>query len=94
MLAQRYHDHPGLILWHVSNEYGGECYCPLCAKRFQEYLRRKYHTLDALNQAWWSAFWSHTYTSFDEIEPPFENGENSMAAMRLDWKRVYHMEHP
>lgn len=87
VLAQRYHDHPGLILWHVSNEYGGECYCPLCTKRFQEYLRRKYHTLDALNQAWWSAFWSHTYTSFDEIEPPFENGENSMAAMRLDWKR-------
>ncbi|HEY9575610.1 MAG TPA: beta-galactosidase, partial [Lachnospiraceae bacterium] len=34
-LAERFADHPGLFMWHVSNEYGGECYCPLCAKKFQ-----------------------------------------------------------
>lgn len=28
-------EHPGVILWHISNELGGECYCPLCVKRFQ-----------------------------------------------------------
>ena len=86
-LAKRYGSHPGVILWHVSNEYGGECYCPLCAQKFREFLKEKYKTIDALNDAWWSAFWSHTYTSFDQIEPPFKNGETSMAALRLDWRR-------
>ena len=86
-LAERYGSHPGLILWHVSNEYGGACYCPLCTARFREWLRQKYKTIDQLNDAWWSSFWSHRYTSFEEIEPPFTNGETSMAAMQLDWKR-------
>lgn len=86
-LAERYGSHPGLILWHVSNEYGGACYCPLCTARFREWLQQKYKTIDQLNDAWWSSFWSHRYTSFEEIEPPFTNGETSMAAMQLDWKR-------
>lgn len=86
-LASRYASHPGLIAWHVSNEYGGECYCPLCTERFREFLKERYHTIDALNDAWWSSFWSHRYTSFEEIEPPFQNGETSMAALTLDWKR-------
>lgn len=86
-LAERYASHPGLIAWHVSNEYGGECYCPLCTERFRHFLKEKYQTIDALNDAWWSSFWSHRYTSFDEIEPPFQNGETSMAALQLDWKR-------
>lgn len=86
-LASRYASHPGLIAWHVSNEYGGECYCPLCTERFREFLKDQYHTIDTLNDAWWSSFWSHRYTSFEEIEPPFQNGETSMAALTLDWKR-------
>ena len=57
-LAQRYGSHPGLILWHVSNEYGGSCYCPLCTSRFRDWLQQKYKTIDQLNDAWWSSFWS------------------------------------
>ena len=60
-------DHPGLILWHISNELGGECYCPLCQARFRGWLKEKYHTIDALNHAWWTSFWSHHYDSFDEV---------------------------
>ena len=33
-MAERYHGQPGLMLWHVNNEYGGECYCPRCATAF------------------------------------------------------------
>lgn len=65
-LAERFGSHPGLILWHISNEYGGECYCPLCAKRFQQYLADKFdHDIEKLNKAWWTVFWSHRYNSFE-----------------------------
>jgi len=47
----------------------------------------KYGTLDALNQAWWTAFWSHTYTDWSQIEPPSEIGETSVHGLNLDWKR-------
>ncbi|MGE4565487.1 MAG: beta-galactosidase [Victivallaceae bacterium] len=82
-LAKRYGQHPALGAWHVSNEYSGDCYCELCKANFREFLRRKYGTLDALNAAYWSAFWSHTYTSWDEIEPddPFVDG------LALDFRR-------
>ncbi|MEU0207210.1 beta-galactosidase [Streptomyces canus] len=69
-LAERYAEHPSLLAWHINNEYGGVCYCDLCADAFRDWLRNKYVTLDALNDAWWTTFWSHRYTSFEEIEPP------------------------
>ncbi|MER7562348.1 beta-galactosidase [Streptomyces sp. NPDC097941] len=69
-LAERYADHPALLAWHINNEYGGVCYCDLCAEAFRDWLRNRYVTLDALNDAWWTTFWSHRYTSFEEIEPP------------------------
>ncbi|MEV8432900.1 beta-galactosidase [Streptomyces chartreusis] len=69
-LAERYAHHPALLAWHINNEYGGTCYCDLCAEAFRHWLRDRYSTLDALNDAWWTAFWSHRYTDFAEIEPP------------------------
>ncbi|MFJ9151598.1 beta-galactosidase [Streptomyces sp. NPDC102270] len=69
-LAERYADHAALLAWHINNEYGGVCYCDLCADAFRDWLRNRYVTLDALNDAWWTTFWSHRYTSFEEIEPP------------------------
>lgn len=87
-LAQTVSGHPGLILWHISNEFGGECYCPLCQKRFQEYLRERFRNdIEALNQQWWTSFWSHRYNDFDQIEPPFDNGENSVQGLKLEWRR-------
>ena len=82
-LAERYRDHPALLVWHVSNEYGGECHCELCHAAFREWLSQRYETLDRLNQAWWAAFWSHTFTDWDLIEPV----DGSILGMMLDWKR-------
>lgn len=80
--------HPGLIMWHISNEFGGECYCPLCVKRFQSYLADKFdNDIEKLISAWWTTFWSHRYNSFDQIEPPFEGGEYSIMGLNLEWKR-------
>jgi len=86
-LAERYKDHPAIIMWHVSNEYGGECFCNYCRENFRNWLREKYKTLDALNHAFWNAFWSHTYTCFSQIEPPSPIGENGVHALTLDWQR-------
>jgi beta-galactosidase len=86
-LAERYQNHPALLLWHMSNEYGGECHCDLCNAAFRTWLQRKYETLDALNQAWWAAFWSHTFTDWSQIESPSPVGEPFLHGLNLDWKR-------
>jgi beta-galactosidase len=87
LLARRYKGHPALAVWHISNEYSGACHCPLCQARFREYLKNKYKTLDALNEAWWSAFWSGTITAWDQIESPGGPGNGGHNGLKLDWRR-------
>ncbi|KYD15151.1 beta-galactosidase [Caldibacillus debilis] len=88
LLAERYGKHPALLMWHVSNEYSGECHCENCQNAFREWLKKKYNNdLKALNDAWWTAFWSHTYTDWSQIESPSPIGENSIHGLKLDWKR-------
>lgn len=86
-LAERYAHRPEVILWHISNEFGGECYCELCQAAFREWLREKYKTLDELNHAWWAHFWSHTYTSWEQIHSPSWTGETAIHGLDLDWRR-------
>ena len=86
-LAERYSQHPAVIGWHVSNEYGGDCHCNYCQEEFRLWLKNKYGSLHNLNKLWWSAFRSHTYTSWEQIESPSPIGENSVHALKLDWKR-------
>ena len=86
-LAERYQNHPALHMWHISNEISGECHCPLCRAAFRQWLADKYQTIDALNAAYWSAFWAHTYSCFEEIDPPSPLGEECFHGLSLDWQR-------
>ncbi|MFH9710422.1 beta-galactosidase [Streptomyces luteogriseus] len=93
-LAERYAGHPALLAWHINNEYGGACYCDLCAGAFREWLRDRHGTLDALNDAWWTTFWSHRYTDWAQIEPPSALTEHwrgpdhtAFQGITLDWFR-------
>ena len=86
-LAQRYADHPAVILWHLSNEMSGSCWCPLCQEQWRGWLKEKYGTLDNLNAAWWTTFWSHRYTDWSQVEAPGGLGESSTNGMFIDWRR-------
>ncbi len=88
LLAQRYSSNPTVVAWHISNEYGGECHCPLCVDAFRKFLREKFRgDIGELNKAYWTTFWSHTYDSFDQIEPPGPLTENAVHGLNLDWHR-------
>lgn len=86
-IAERYKDHPALLLWHVSNEYGTYCWCETCAAAFRVWLQAKYTELATLNARWYTTFWGHTYTDWAQIEPPYRNGEGAVQALKLDWYR-------
>ena len=89
-LAERYGPHPALQMWHVNNEYGchiSECFCELCAGRFRDWLRARYDSLDALNAAWSTAFWSLAYSDWNEIQPPRRAPTFTNPALQLDWRR-------
>jgi len=92
-LAERYADNPRLTLWHVSNEYGGLCYCENCAKAFRVWLKNKYKTLDKLNEVWNMDFWSHRVYEWDEIVVPNALGDGVagdraiFAGLSIDYRR-------
>lgn len=84
-LAERYKDHPALLVWHASNEYnGGDCFCEHCLEAFHNWLRQRYdNDLDKLNHAYWAAFWSHTFPDWESIIPI----DRSIHGLMLDWER-------
>lgn len=74
-LAERYKDHPGLVAWHISNEYGGYDYSEQSEAAFRVWLKDRYGTLVALNRAWNTRFWGHTFYDWEEIVVPNELSE-------------------
>ena len=88
-LAARYGRHPSLALWHIGNELSGECHCDLCRGAFHGWLKERYKSLDILNQAWWTAFWNHSFTAWEQI-PTFDE---SIDGLTLDWRRFVSEQH-
>lgn len=86
-MAERYKDHPALLLWHISNEYGPYCYCERCADRFRQWLQGRYGCLGEINRRWTTAFWSHTYTAWEQIIPPGPLADQSIQGQLLDYRR-------
>lgn len=95
-LAERYKDRTNIIAWHVSNEYGGDCYCDNCERAFRIWLKKKYETIEELNRAWNTSFWGHTFYDWNEIVLPNVLSEHFSAygkdrtmfqGISLDYKR-------
>lgn len=89
-VARRYGEHPAVSLWHVSNEIGCHnalCYCDESAVAFRRWLRARYGTLDRLNAAWGTAFWSQVYGDWEEILPPRATLSARNPGQALDFHR-------
>lgn len=72
-LGSHYAKHPNVIGWQIDNEINCEVnvfYSESDTVAFREFLKDKYHTLDALNDAWGTVFWNQTYTEWEEIYVP------------------------
>lgn len=69
-LVERYNKYDNIVAWHISNEYGGECYCENCEKAFRIWLKTKYLTIENLNKVWGTNFWGHYFHNWDDIVLP------------------------
>lgn len=89
-LAERYGDHPAVVAWHISNELGCHNlydYSDDAARAFRVWLEARYGTIDALNDAWGTAFWSQHYEEWDEILPPRSAPTIRNPGQQLDFER-------
>ena len=90
--AAHYAANPHVVGWQVDNELGNShgdlCYCEHCQARFQQWLKDKYHTIDELNRAWGTAFWSQGYDDFTCIPAPKITAAWGVnPSHELDWRR-------
>jgi beta-galactosidase len=89
-LAERYAEHPALVMWHVHNEYGApisDCYSEHSVRAFRVWLQERYRSLDELNRAWGTSFWGQRYGSWDEIDAPRQSASTTNQTQRLDFAR-------
>src|SRR5690625_6002090 len=68
-LAERYKDHPAVLVWHVNNEYGGYCYCDNCADGFREWLKDRYKTMEPAIPEGNNFFWGNRFYEWAESVP-------------------------
>ena len=92
-IAARYGKNPNLVAWHISNEYGGECYCDTCEKAFRVWLEKEYSNLEELNRCWNTSFWGHTFYDWEDIVLPnllsehFAENRTCAQSISLDYRR-------
>ena len=89
-LAARYAQHPAVVMWHVNNEYGCHLnmdFSDAARDAFRRWLADRYGTVDALNAAWGTNFWSQRYASFEEVLPPRKAPYSPNPTQMLDYRR-------
>ena len=86
-MAEHYAGNPYVIGWQIDNEFGDRCYCQACQRAFQEWLMGRYGSLEVLNAAWGTDFWSHLYAAWREIPLPWATSYTHNPALALDYRR-------
>ncbi len=86
-LVGRYGANPAVAGWQVDNEPGNHdsarCWCDECEVAFSRWLEDRFGTIDALNEAWGTIFWSQTYPDFDSVRLPRDTMTSQHPALRL-----------
>jgi beta-galactosidase len=83
MAAKFGHD-PNVIGWQIDNEYSHISYGDNTKALFQQWLKARYGTLDHLNDAWTTQYWSQFYTDWTQI--PIETSYGNPGLL-LSWRR-------
>ena len=91
-MAEHYKGNPYVVAWHVSNEYGCHNrfdYSEDAERAFRKWCEERYGTIDAVNDAWGTAFWAQRMNDFTEIVPPRFIGDGNFMnpGKLLDFKR-------
>jgi beta-galactosidase len=89
-IAAHYAGHPALAMWHVGNEYACHvpaCYCDVSADHFRAWLQERYESIEDLNRAWGTDFWSQRYSKWEEILPPRRTPTWPNPSQQLDFAR-------
>lgn len=87
-MVKKFGSNPFVVGWQIDNEFRAvECYCPACRHAFQVWLKNKYGTVEKINIAWGTQFWSQHYNSFEEIELPAMKEVTISTSQVLDYKR-------
>ena len=89
LMASRYGSDPDIESWHLDNEHGDEpdCHCPICKRKFQEWCRTRYNSIEALNKAWGMIFWGLEFNSFEQIPTPLVSKTYHSPSHLLAWRR-------
>src|SRR5207344_3129898 len=65
LMAERYGRHPAVAAWQTDNEYGCHdtvlSYSPAAREGFRRWLAERYVSIEAMNRAWGTVFWSQCY---------------------------------
>lgn len=89
-IAEQYKNHKALAVWHINNEYGNKnqwCFCKNCRQGFQDWLQKKYGTIEKLNEAWGTVFWGEKYFQWPQINTPIASSGSRNSTKLLDYKR-------
>jgi beta-galactosidase len=86
-MARRYGGDRRVIGWQIDNEFGGRCHCETCRSAFAGWLRARYGSLDILNREWGTAFWSQTYSRWEQVPVPDREPRAPNPALALDYRR-------
>jgi beta-galactosidase len=86
-MAGHYRDNTAVIGWQIDNEFGDRCYCAICRRHFQDWLRKRYGSLDQLNARWGTVFWGHIYSEWSQIPVPLESARSHNPGLNLDYYR-------
>lgn len=90
-MAKRFGRDERVLGWQIDNEFDRhDCTCQACTKKWHEWLKKRYGSIEELNRRWGTVFWSQEYNDWSQVPPliaPQCGTANHNPSLILDWRR-------